>query len=431
MGPLALLLAGLLAPGSLVGQEPIVPLELSFSDPGARSMGFGGAFVALADDATAAFANPAGLVQLADPEVSIESRWWSYSTPFTKGGRVEGLPSGFGIDTVAGITTARSNKELTGLSFLSMVYPRERWSLALFRHELANFEFLSETQGLFGGGSSSGQIRHYDQRVITDLELVSYGLAAAYRVSDKFDLGLAAVHHEVMVLSDAMVFLPDDLSPEGLLGPTSFFPERLLLTERNIVDDTDWTLTGGFIWRLSRGWKIGGVYREGPEVGLAAVRTAGEAGDFGVPPGGVLFSVSGVPLELPGVVGVGFAYQTTDGGLTVSFQWDRFEYSSISESLGLDDRTVDDIEELHLGGEYVFLHSSSVIAVRLGAWLDPDHQIRATTDEFPYQALLPRGDDVMHYAVGLGMALRTFQIDLAFDIADRVDTASVSAIYSF
>ena len=45
--------------------------QFSFPNPGARSMGLGGAFVALADDATAALANPAGLVQLAAPEVSI------------------------------------------------------------------------------------------------------------------------------------------------------------------------------------------------------------------------------------------------------------------------------------------------------------------------------------------------------------------------
>ena len=51
--------------------------EFSFSNPGARSLGLGGAFAALADDATAAFANPAGLVQLVRPEVSIEGRSWS------------------------------------------------------------------------------------------------------------------------------------------------------------------------------------------------------------------------------------------------------------------------------------------------------------------------------------------------------------------
>ena len=48
-----------------------------FTNPGARSIGLGGAFAAIADDATAAFANPAGLVQILRPEISIELRFTS------------------------------------------------------------------------------------------------------------------------------------------------------------------------------------------------------------------------------------------------------------------------------------------------------------------------------------------------------------------
>ena len=55
-------------------------------------MGF--SFDAVADDATAAFANPAGLVQLVEPEVSLEGRHWSYSTAYTQGGRIDGQPTG-------------------------------------------------------------------------------------------------------------------------------------------------------------------------------------------------------------------------------------------------------------------------------------------------------------------------------------------------
>jgi hypothetical protein len=98
----ALALSLLLAAGAARGQESLEgppTLQFSFSNPGARSMGFAGAFVALADDATAAFANPAGLVQLLQPEVSLEARNWSYATAFTERGRIEGAPSGVGIDT--------------------------------------------------------------------------------------------------------------------------------------------------------------------------------------------------------------------------------------------------------------------------------------------------------------------------------------------
>ena len=41
---------------------------------GARAMGLGGAFIAVADDATAVSFNPAGLAQLLQPEVSFVAR---------------------------------------------------------------------------------------------------------------------------------------------------------------------------------------------------------------------------------------------------------------------------------------------------------------------------------------------------------------------
>ena len=426
---LVLLLVGLLAPAGVAAQEPIVPLQLSFSDPGARSMGFGGAFVALADDATAAFANPAGLVQLLRPEISIEGRRWFYSTPFTEGGRVEGLPTGNGIDTAADLRTVTSDDDLTGLSFLSLVYPKGDWSLALFRHELANFEFFSETQGLFTGGATSLG-RFWDQRATSDVKVVSYGLSTAYRINDKFDLGLGVVYHDVSIEANATLFLPDDDTLASVFAPNSYLPERSVVSERNAGDDADWAFTAGFLWRPSERWSIGGVYRQGPEVEGVGELTAGQAFDLGVPPGGVLFRESAV-LELPEIYGLGFAYRDPSGRLTVSFQWDRVEYSSIADSLELDDRTIDDVDELHLGAEYVFLDSTPIVALRFGTWYEPDHQMRATTDEPLALALLPRGDDEMHYAAGLGVVLQNFQIDLGFDFADRVDTVSLSTILSF
>ena len=102
--------------------QPVTSFEFSFSNPGARSMGFGGAFVALADDATAAFANPAGLIQLTRPEISAEGRSWSYTTPFTRGGRAAGQPTGIGLDTAAGPLVGESEGDWSGLSFASLVY---------------------------------------------------------------------------------------------------------------------------------------------------------------------------------------------------------------------------------------------------------------------------------------------------------------------
>lgn len=81
-------------------QEQPATFEFSFSNPGARSMALGGAFAALADDATAAFANPAGLVQLLEPEVSVEGRHTSRQTPFVAGGRVTVVNTGLAADVL-------------------------------------------------------------------------------------------------------------------------------------------------------------------------------------------------------------------------------------------------------------------------------------------------------------------------------------------
>jgi hypothetical protein len=91
----------------------------------------------------------------------------------------------------------------------------------------------------------------------------------------------------------------------------------------------------------------------------------------------------------------------------------------------------DDGDEFRLGAEYAFLDLKPVLALRAGVWLDPDHRFHSISDEPDHQALFQPGDDEVHAAVGVGLAFKSFQIDLAADFSDRVDTFSLSAIYSF
>ncbi|MDH4055778.1 MAG: outer membrane protein transport protein [Gammaproteobacteria bacterium] len=423
-------LLGLVMPSQAPAQQAVIPLQLSFSDPGARSAGLGGAFVALGDDATAAFANPAGLVQLLKPEISIETRNWSHSIPYTASGRIEGVPSGIGLDVAPGIIKNEATYNTTGLSFLSLVWPTGDWSFALYRHQYADLEFSGETQGLFGGSDGSPE-RWSDQQMHSTQDVISYGLSAGYRLSDKFSVGLGLTYYDVRLEALTQEYLWDDDSDTGLFGPTTFLPDRLALTEYLFIDDEDWTLSGGFLWSLTSRWRIGGVYRQGFDVSLGNDIIAGVAVDYGVPPGTVFIRNRGVPTEFPDVYGLGVSYRTLEERLTLSFQWDRIEYSSIPRSIELDDQTIDDAEELHFGAEYFFLESSPVMAVRLGAWLDPYHQMYAIVDDPYMQAVLPPGSDEWHYTAGLGFATQRFQVDLAADLSDALNTISLSAIFNF
>src|SRR5258708_17646460 len=131
-------------------------IQFNFSSPGARSLGLGGAFLGLADDATAAYTNAAGLTVLSKPEVSAEGRRSSYTNEYTDHGHAFGNPTGFGTDTVAGLAAKSAKDDVNSLSFVSFVYPQDRWSVAAYRQELANFGASFKTQGPFFGSAPAG-----------------------------------------------------------------------------------------------------------------------------------------------------------------------------------------------------------------------------------------------------------------------------------
>src|SRR5436190_22101126 len=66
--------------------ESLAGLQFNFGNPGARSLGMGGAFLGLADDASAADANPAGLTILRKTEVSLEGRNFEEQQLFSTSG---------------------------------------------------------------------------------------------------------------------------------------------------------------------------------------------------------------------------------------------------------------------------------------------------------------------------------------------------------
>src|SRR5437867_12117558 len=66
--------------------ESLAGLQFNFGNPGARSLGMGGAFLGLADDASSAEANPAGLTVLRKREISVELRNFEEEQLFSTSG---------------------------------------------------------------------------------------------------------------------------------------------------------------------------------------------------------------------------------------------------------------------------------------------------------------------------------------------------------
>lgn len=387
--------------------------NFNFSNPGARSLGFGGAFVALADDATASYANPAGLVQLTRPEVSVEWRYWDRSPSFVAGGRVDGDPTGNGIDTETGLLFGNDQTESIGPSFASAVFPRGRWSFAVYGHRLARFEMTTESQGFFfdlfdEGPTVSFRSPASQERV--DLEIVSGGLTAAWRMTDRVRFGLGVVHSDVSLRSATEFFLPMSLGE--LFEEIQFTAERLAATNDLAIDDSDWTFHAGALWSLTDQLSAGFVYRQGAE----AEGTNRTMAPLGSEHAGAAF------FAVPDVWGAGLAYRSPNGAVTVAGELDRVGYAGLLraeiEGEEVEGREYEDAWEYHLGAEYALLRRRPIIAFRLGGWVEAN------------------GDDIVeerftHLAVGVGIAAESFQIDFAVDLSEEIDTGSLSFIYTF
>ena len=447
----ALLVISLFNQGSVWAQtnaEVNAGIQFNFSTPGARSLGFGGAFLALADDATAAFTNPAGMTVLTRPELSVEGRRWDFTSEFTDFGHAFGDPTGNGVDTVAGLRTGDSSSNTTGMSFLSFVYPKNRFAAAFYRHELSNFEANFRTQGAFFDADAASLFRFFPIDARMDLKLVNYGLSGAYQISDNFSVGLGISYYDFDMDSVTQRFFVDQ---NDFFGAPNYSPDNVINSQFQQGSDNDLAVNFGFLWKQGPHLSVGGVYREGPEFDFEARNIAGPAASS---PGEV-FAAQTARFRVPTVFGLGLAIHPTDETV-ITFDYDHVDYSKLSEGTisiffepddpafndarraALQRLEVDAANEVHLGFEYFFAKLKYPIALRAGTWWDPDHKIRFTGQPdssleqrelaIPFRA----GTDEFHYAVGLGIVFeQRFQIDAGADFSDLVDTASLSAVYRF
>ena len=105
--------------------ESLSGLQFNFGNPGARSLGMGGAFLGRADDASAAEANPAGLTILRKPEISVEARNYVEQQLFTTTGTYPNVVR----------TPFTHYSDRVSVSFASIVYPIKSFTVGMYFHE--------------------------------------------------------------------------------------------------------------------------------------------------------------------------------------------------------------------------------------------------------------------------------------------------------
>lgn len=405
--------------------EALSGLTFSFGNPGARSLGMGGAFLGLADDATAAEANPAGLTILRQPEVSIEGRHWETDQSFA----VAGVYPDFEIGTVVN----RSRR--AELNFASLVYPLGNFAVAGYFHQplAQNSDTIVLGSDIVFFLGENGPVSPaecdrdpnclgyelYPFRTAVESRMKTTGLAAAWQVGT-FSVGATARFQEYE--QEAFTFRTDE----------NFFPLSLVA---QLSEDDDITFSAGFKWEIAPTVSVGGVYKQGAEFDTAVffrdLLNDGPVVNVGTP-----------AFHVPDVYGVGVAFRPVPT-LTILADAVRINYSNLADDVrsvlagieGHTDYRIDDATEYHVGAEYFFA-TKIPFALRAGWWRDPAHALQhvgplTSPNAVAARILHPGGEDQDHYSVGVGLAWPRLQLDAAYDTADDVRTGSLSLVTRF
>lgn len=414
-------------------------LQFNFTNPGARSLSMGGAFVGRADDATAAWTNPAGLGWLLAREVGVEYKHSGFRTEFLEGASITGTPTGQGLDN--GGRTRAFDASQSGLSYLAAVFPLKTGTLAVFRHEQANYEArIDQFQGNFFD-TATGQRRRtepLDSRF--NVDVVNIGVAYQFPIGDNFHVGASIAHSdfELRAIGNRYPAIEDG---QVITGPADFSLERLQRYERG--DDNDWVYSLGVLWKSDSGAaSIGASYRRGGRFDYDSELRQGRLIVGDQFPNVIAPDVSGpAEFEVPDIAAIGASYRFTEQ-LTFNFDVARVGYSSLTPNANYDGRVrdgfaelsdfrVEDATEVHAGFEYIHFVGDVALAFRGGAWLDPDHSMHYRGDDAVLVARFQEGKDEMHYSLGFGATIKDLEINAAADLSDRGDTYSMSALYRF
>lgn len=419
----------MLAPAHVSAQSSLqIPLQFDFINPGARSMAMGGAFTGVADDATSAFVNPAGLSQLLRKEITVEFRARRFEQPFLQAGRLSGRPTGLGEDTQAGALFGTSVDTSRGVSFFSLVVPVRKVTFAAYRHEFVNSEESFETRGVFQD-DRGGTVRELAFDAARELTIDNYGAAVGYRLNDRIRLGVGA-----SLYSFGMTSTFSRYGQEGFYGA----PEKSLEIARfeQNGDGKRLAFNAGALIQLHRRVQAGVNVRRGAPF------------DFRITQGGFGTPITTLPttytFRTPTALMLGLSVRATDAFM-ITAEYGRMGYSSLKRDFvdvqagGEPDRfSVPNGHEVHLGAEYAFAKAKYIPTLRAGMWRDPNHAVGyspaspATVLDERLGVALSSGKDLVHYTFGGGASLsQSVEVNAAADLSSRTRMMTASAVVRF
>lgn len=419
---------------AITDEEIFRNFRFNLINPGARSLALGGAFVSLADDATAAQANPAGLGFLQRWEVFAEYR--GIDNIAQSSVRSETLP--IGVETFVAVGT--DLEDVNSPTFLSGVATFDRWSLGFSRHELLDVQ-NSTVSGFAFRFPGSPEAFLAEGRGVVDVEIVNLNLSAGLRLGDRWGVGLTVTRSELDTRSEVTNIV---LDTGGNIAGSEILEPALDLRTVSDGSDDDWGFAAGLIYKQPGQWQIGAVYRDAPRFSVEESIDVAAAGldVFGVE--AELGATFPGRFSLPDSIGAGASlFLLDDDRLTLAFDVEHIFYSDLLDeyTAGVNiltdfdaEFTIDDETDVRAGAEYLLLSTGSKfppLALRAGMFYESDSTIHARstgTRSFATEEVFGAGKDLVHGSVGMGIIFERFKIDVAADFSERDNEYLISFI---
>jgi long-subunit fatty acid transport protein len=402
----------LLSVNAFASERVEIPSSFNPVGSGARALGLGGSFIAMADDATAASWNPGALTQLRTTELALaySSTSLSEDNSFSLDSQLSGeqIVDSNDINYLAFSVPCGADACGKNMVF-SVNYQRlydlsRKWSL---QRDLDDTDFYSERK----------QALHYKQSG----SLAALGLAYAVQLSDELSVGITLNlwsdgglnDNWDISFSEQIVGLEDDVYPFSLTTKNKFINE---FEGRNFNLGALWQLFQEDETKLTLGF----VYKSGftADITQTASFTSGVTyptdSDFDFESEGTM--TSNQKLEMPQSIGLGLAYQFSDN-FTASVDVYQTSWSDfvLTDSDGIkrsplsnkpiEEHSIDDTVQIRIGSEYRIISqefgAQYIIPIRAGAFIDP-------------AAAEGGADDTYGFSIGTGIAYEHFVFDIAY-----------------
>jgi long-subunit fatty acid transport protein len=377
---------------------------------GARAAGKAFAFIAVADDATAASHNPGGLVQLERPEVSIVGSY---------------LRSQDTQDVTRPQTVVEDQAfDSFNLNYLSAVYPFQLWQRNVVVS--LNVQRLFDLEGRTDVASRFLTIEGI-QRVSAQQDGALYTLspAVAVQLTPTFSVGAAFNIWSNVLLDDGW---EQKVSVQGegrVVMGNRIVP---FVSSGRIKEDytfDGFNVTAGFLWRMTPVFSLGGVFRSPFTAEITHRHNSALTVTFldGPSPQSVTTSSGfreSLEMDLPMSYGLGLSARLSDRwmlSLDVSrIHWSqlRLEESRQADVLLVENgapagkgRAVlngqaDDTTSVRLGAEYLWIQPRVAIPFRAGVFYDPEPGAGSP-------------DTFFGFSLGTGMAIKQVLFDVAYE----------------